>query len=355
MFRVKTSAANTADLFFSALFSSSMFRAWEQGVFVMRSRILTVRPDEPMRLFSLLFVLLSLTGCSSAPNTTSIPEIRETVLFDGIGRKVRLREPVERAVSLAPDLTEMVFAVGAGDRLVGDTTYCNYPDAANAIEKVGDTQSPNIERIISLKPDVVFVSTASQLEGFMKTLDAQDISVFVLSAKSIDDVWAKDNVLDNLRTLGTIFGTERHTDQLIAELDRRIRAVDDRMNECRESVACGSLKVFVQISNEPLFTIGRESFLTQLINRAGGISVTEKVPSGYPKLSKETALALHPDAIVLSDSSDNQEPNEVFKNSPAVKNGRVYKINADIISRPGPRLVDALEQIAKDLHPEKFK
>jgi len=92
-----------------------------------------------------------------------------------------------------------------------------------------------------------------------------------------------------------------------------------------------------------------------VVQDAGGISVTDTIESAYPKLSKETAFALQPEVIILSDSADNQEPNEVFKNSPAVKNGRVFKINADIISRPGPRLVDALEQIAKYLHPEKFQ
>src|SRR5205814_5770183 len=96
-------------------------------------------------------------------------------------------------------------------------------------------------------------------------------------------------------------------------------------------------------------------FLTELIQWADAYSVTDDVESAYPKLSKETASALNPQAIILSDSEDNKEPNEVFKNSPAVKNKRVYKVNADILSRPGPRLVDALEQIAKDLQPEKFR
>ena len=113
-------------------------------------------------------------------------------------------------------------------------------------------------------------------------------------------------------------------------------------------------KVFVQISKEPLFTIGKQSFLTELVAQAGGHSVTAEVESAYPKISKETASALNPEVIILSDSEDNKEPNDVFKNSPAVKNGRVFKVNADILSRPGPRLVDALEQIARDLHPEKF-
>ena len=113
--------------------------------------------------------------------------------------------------------------------------------------------------------------------------------------------------------------------------------------------------VFVQISKEPLFTIGEASFVTGVIADAGGKSVTANVETAYPKLSKETAVTLNPEAIILSESEDNSEPNEVFKNSPAVKNGRIYKINADLLSRPGPRLIDALEQIAQHLHPEKFK
>ena len=113
--------------------------------------------------------------------------------------------------------------------------------------------------------------------------------------------------------------------------------------------------VLVQISREPLFTIGKGAFLNDLIDRAGGESVTAGVETAFPKLSKETASGLNPEVIILSDSEDNQEPNDAFKNSPAVRSGRVYKINADIISRPGPRLVDALEQITRDLHPEKFR
>ena len=103
-----------------------------------------------------------------------------------------------------------------------------------------------------------------------------------------------------------------------------------------------------------LFTIGKPTFITDLINRAGGVSVTANIEEAYPKFSKETALALQPEAIILSESEDNREPNDVFKNSPAVKNGKVFKISADLISRPGPRIVDGLEQIAKALHPENF-
>jgi ABC-type Fe3+-hydroxamate transport system substrate-binding protein len=284
-----------------------------------------------IRLFGLLIVGFGILGCQIEPPHGPLEsEVRENLVRDDLGREVVLRRPIERVVSLAPSLSESIYAVGAGDKLVGVTTYCNYPEAAKAVEKVGDTQTPNIERIVALKPDVVFVSTASQLEAFMRTLDQQGIAVYVMDAKSIGEVF------DDLRTLGGLLGMEDSANALVAGLEARVKAVSSR--EPR--------RVFIQISNEPLFTIGKDSFLTEVVAKAGGESVTKDVPSGYPKLSKETASAMDPDVIILSDSEDNREPNVVFKNSNAVKNGRVYRINADIISRPGPRLVDALEQIA---------
>jgi iron complex transport system substrate-binding protein len=171
----------------------------------------------------------------------------------------------------------------------------------------------------------------------MQTLEQQNISVFVTNPTDLKDV------LRNLRTMGNIFGTEITAKELAVDLERRAQLVDQNVKIDSRP------KVFVQISKEPLFTIGRDSFLTEIVERAGGISVTREVATAYPKLSKETALAMEPDVIVLSDSEDNREVNDVFKNSPAVRNGSVYRIDPDIISRPGPRLVDALEQISLSL------
>lgn len=264
-------------------------------------------------------------------------EINDRLATDDLGRQVVLRKPIQRVVSLAPSLTESIYAVGAGDKLVGVTTYCDYPDEAKAVEKVGDTQTPNIERIVALKPDVVFVSTASQLEAFMHTLDRQGIAVYVMDARSIADV------IEDLRTLGKLLGTEETAEGLSRNLEERVERIGSTLGP--EALS----RVFIQISNEPLFTIGKDSFLTELVAKAGGESVTKDVPSGYPMLSKETASAMNPSVIILSDSEDNRKPNVVFKNSDAVKSGQVFRINADIISRPGPRLVDALEQIAEFL------
>ncbi len=282
-----------------------------------------------------LSVILSACAVSKPPERTS----DHRVVTDDLGREVSVPVKIERAVSLAPSLTEMIFAVGAGDRLVGVTTYCNYPEGAKTIKKIGDTMTPNIESIIALKPQVVFVSTDSQLEAFTSTLDRQGIAVFVTDTKDLEGVYR------NLGQFGELFGTQERADSLVKELKFRAAKIGEQVKESKP------VSVFVQISNDPLFTIGKESYLTEAIGNAGGISVTKDVPTAYPKLSKETAMAMDPEAIFLSDSDDNEEPNVVFKNSPAVKNGRVYRINADIISRPGPRLVDAIEQIAGFLHP----
>ncbi|MBS1794873.1 MAG: cobalamin-binding protein [Acidobacteria bacterium] len=291
-----------------------------------------------LALLLLLFGALLPAGCRSG-NQSAPASGQMRDIADDLGRKLKIPEKVERVVSLAPNLTENIFAVGAGDRLVGVTTFCNYPEEARKIAKVGDTMNPNMETIIALKPQIVFISTASQLETFTKTLEAAGITVFVADPKNLDDV------LTNLRQLGDIFGTLERSTVLLNELQERIVAVDETVRDKPK------VKTFVQISKEPLFTIGKDSFLTALVERAGGASVTKDVATAYPKISKETALALNPEAIVLSESPDNLEPNEVFKNSPAVKNKKIFKIDADILSRPGPRLVTALEQLAENLHP----
>ncbi|MBA3770249.1 MAG: cobalamin-binding protein [Blastocatellia bacterium] len=277
------------------------------------------------------------------------------IVTDDLGRSISVPAKVTRVVSTAPSVTENIFAVGAGDRLIGVTTFCDYPEAAKSVAKIGDTMNPNIESIVALKPDIVFVSTASQIEAFMKTLEQNGIAVYVMNPNSIG------SVIDLLETLATIFGTEVGAKESIDRLKQRWAAVNavtlkSRLDPGHEIdfYKVTPIKVFVQISREPLFTVGKSAFLTDIVVSAGGKSVTANIGTAFPKLSKETALALNPEVIILSDSPDNQEPNEVFKNSPAVKNGRVYKIDADLLSRPGPRLVDALEQIAKYLHPEKF-
>lgn len=263
-------------------------------------------------------------------------------MTDEIGRRVRVPARVERIVSLAPNLTEIVYAVGAGNRLVGDTEQCDYPAEAKQVAKVGDTIKPSIERIVALHPQIILVSTASQLEAFTKQLDEQRIAVFVTDPHDLE------GILRSIQTLGDLFNEHERAANVVKDLRARTSAVEEAVKDKKP------IKVFFQISAEPLYTAGKDSFITDLIRRAGGQSVTADVPGAWPRYSDETAMASQPDAVIIAEAEGNREIAAALKNSPAARNGRVYKINADYVSRPGPRLVEGLERIARALHPEAF-
>jgi iron complex transport system substrate-binding protein len=272
------------------------------------------------------------------PAAQAATQVGEREFTDDLGHKIILPQTVSRVISLAPSLTEMVFAVDGGDKLVGDTTFCNYPPEAQKVQKVGDTISPNLEAIIALKPDVVLVTTASQIETFTRRLEEQHIPVFVTNPKDLEGVY------QSIETIGKILGKEVKAQELVAGLEKRVAEVENK-------TAQGTpYRVFVQISQEPLYAAGGTSFITDLIERAGGFSVTANIKDAYPRLSKETALALQPDVIIISTGDGNMKQNDVFADSPAVKNKKVFQIDGDLLSRPGPRSVDALEQIAQKLH-----
>jgi len=286
-------------------------------------------------------------SCSNRLNRPSSPGAETREVTDEAGRRVRLPLKIERIVSLAPSLTEIVYAVGAGDRLVGRTRYCDYPSEVKNVAEIGDTMTPSVERIIALKPQVVLVSTASQLEAFTKQLDQQKIVVYVTNPRSLEEVFR------SISTLGDLFGTHDQAEKLVADLRRRADAITTAVGETKP------ITVFYQVSDEPLYTIGRESYLTDLVRRAGGISVTADVAGAFPRFSDEAALAARPEAIILPTGGSMSTANSALavslKKSPAALNNRVYKINEDHLQRPGPRLVDGLEEMARALHPEAFK
>jgi iron complex transport system substrate-binding protein len=279
----------------------------------------------------------------SAPSTAG--ETREVA--DEAGKRVMVPARPHRIVTLAPNLTEIVYAVGAGDLLVGNTTFCDYPAEAKQVAKVGDTMQPNIERIIALKPDLILVSTASQLETFIKQLDERGIAVFVTDPHDLEGVFR------SIKTIGDLLNQQGKAETLVNALRARAKAVEDSVK------GLPVVTVFYQVSPSPLWTAGRKSWITDLIGRAGGKSVTGEVEGEWMRYSDEAALASHPDAIIMA-SSDSMNGEEMkvapaLLKSPAAVNKRVYGINGDYLSRPGPRLVEGLEQIARVLHPEAFK
>jgi iron complex transport system substrate-binding protein len=298
-------------------------------------------------------VRVALALCALIPVACSVPTLTPTTdprharqFTDEAGRKVSLPAKVERFISLAPSLTEIAYAVGAGDRLVGNTTFCDYPEQAKTVQKVGDTLQPSIERILALRPQLVLVSTASQLEAFTKQLDEHQIAVFVTDPRDLEGVFR------SIETLGKLLNQEQQAEETVSRLRTRAASVTEAVKSATP------IKVFYQLSSEPLYTAGRDSFVTDLIRRAGGASVTSEVPGAWPRYSQEAAVAARPDVIVLptdgSMGSANSDVAEGLKRSPAALSGKVYRINGDFLSRPGPRAVDGLEALAQSLHPEAF-
>ena len=264
-------------------------------------------------------------------------------MTDEAGRRVRVPLRPQRVVTLAPNLTEVVYAVGAGELLVGNTTFCDYPAEAKQVAKVGDTLQPNIERIIALRPEIILVSTASQLETFTRQLDERGIGVFVTDPHDLEGVFR------SIKSIGELLGREEQAAKLLTELRARAAAVEEAVRP-RAVVT-----VFYQVSPSPLWTAGRGSWITDLIRRAGGESVTGEIEGEWMRYSDESALASRPEAIIMATGGEKMEVAAALQKSPAVQNKRVYGINGDFLSRPGPRLVDGLEQMARSLHPEAFR
>lgn len=254
---------------------------------------------------------------------------------------------VNRVISLAPNLTEIVFAIEAGDRLVGRTSFCNYPAAAKSVAEVGDTLNPSLERIIALRPQVVLISTASQLEVFTQQLQNQNIAVFVTDPHDLEGVFR------SIEQIGHMLGQTERATQLLQNLRERTTAVELAVKNQTP------VRVFFQLSAKPLYTAGHDAFVTDLMRRAGANSVTANVPGAWPKYSDESVFAAKPEAIIVPTGGSMGEANasvtEALNQSPAVLNNRVYRIDGDHLVRPGPRAVDGLEEIAMALHPLAFK
>ena len=307
----------------------------------------SITSSSRLLIVSAALCLLLTVSCSSLTTPVASNRSNDREITDDSGRRVSLPSHIDRIVSLAPNLTEIVFAVGAGNTLVGNTTYCDFPSEAKNVEKVGDTLHPSLEKIIALRPQLVLVSTASQLEVFTEQLKTHQIEVFVTDPHDLDGVF------NSISQVGEIVGKQDGAKALVAKLRARSLAVKNAVQPLPR------IRTFYQLSAEPLYTAGHDSFVTDLLQRAGADSVTADVPGAWPKYSAESALAAKPEAIILptggSMGNGNTNVAEALKNSPAVRQGRVYKINDDHLVRPGPRAVEGLEEMAKALHPDAFK
>lgn len=278
---------------------------------------------------------MAFTACVSK---TPAPEGTRPFV-DEVGRTIRVKLHPQRIVSLAPSVTETLFALGLGDRIVGVTSYCDYPVEATSKERVGDTMRPSIERIVGLKADLVIASTASQLEEFVHSLDQAGVPIYVSNPRDLE------GVLKSIEMTAELTGVAERGRDLNNKLRARIEAVQARTDNLERP------RVLFVLSASPLITAGGRSFINDLINRAGGRSISADQNSDYPQYSLETAVAGRPEIIFLQ--GDTTFPDRL-KWTPAATSGRVFDLDDNLLLRPGPRVVEGLEEMAKRIHPEAF-
>jgi len=303
---------------------------------------------------SCLFILLSLgllisLSCSSpkAGETKSPIEIT-----DQLGRVVKLDKIPQRIISLAPSNTEILFALGLVDKVVGVTDYCNYPPEAEGKPSIGGFSTPNIEEVIALSPDLILAASIHQKQ-VIPQLEAKGMTVFALAPKTLDEV------LEAITLVGEITHKEEEASQLVVGMRDKIKAITDKTNSLPEAQ---KPRAFYVTWHDPLKTAGSGTLHDELIRIAGGINIAQNL-SGYPGISLETVIAANPQVIIagVGMGTGAAAPFQFAKTEPrlsdvaARRDGRVYAIDVDLVGRAGPRLTDALEQFASFIHPELFQ
>lgn len=270
-------------------------------------------------------------------------------LRDEVGREVTFPFPPKRIVSLAPNITEILFSLGLDEEVVGISIHCNYPEKAKGRTRVGSYLSIDYERVISLRPDLIIATGAGNPREMVERLEKLGFPAFVIFPKRFDDV------LKSIHHLGQVVAREQEALSLVASMNRRREGVVDLTRGHSRP------KVFLQIGESPIVTVGRGSFGDDLIHLAGGENVAGKDREMYPRLGMEEILKRSPEVILISSMNPKGDYERVirewerWKMIPAVKRGRVHLIDSDLIDRPSPRIIDGLEQMAKFLHPERFR
>jgi len=273
-------------------------------------------------------------------------------IVDQLGRTVTLEttDP-QRIVSLAPSNTEIIYALGLGDRLVGRTDYCNYPAEVEEITSIGGFSTPNIEEVVALAPDLVLADSIHKDE-VIPQLESLGLTVVALAPATFDDVF------DAIQIIGKVTGAEENTAKLLTEMRNRIKAVTDKT----ENLTVNEIpRVFYLVWHDPLMTSGGDTLINEMIEIAGGKNLFPEV-SGAETVDLEVLVARNPQVIIAATgmgisveiTMDFLEAESRLNDTDAMKNGRVYGIHMDISGRTGPRIVDGLEEFAKAVHPELF-
>ncbi len=300
---------------------------------------------------SSIIVLLLLVGTAGATPVTASEGERCVTVTDDLGETVVIRGTPQRIVSLSPSNTEILYALGLEDRIVGVTDYCDYPPAAAEKPKVGGYTSANIEKVLAAEPDLIFA--ARKTEDIASRLRALGMTVISLEPQTVDDV------LGDIELVGRATGQEEQASACIKELQERIQAVTGKIENLAERPSVAHIVWY-----DPLWVSGRGTFQNEVITMTGGTNAFGSVEE-WSIVSLEELITTDPDYILVSSGSGmNRDGYDAvynyIMNEPrlqgldAVRNGHVYVVEADVVSRGSPRIVDALEEVAATLHPDIF-
>jgi iron complex transport system substrate-binding protein len=265
---------------------------------------------------------------------------------DEIGRSVNVSSTPQRIVSLAPGLTEILYALGLDDKIAGVTSYCNWPAQARQKPRIGGFTNPSIEKIVSLKPDLIIVTADGNRKDIIQKLERLGLPVYVTNPSNTA------GILRSILHIGEITNRKNEAGQLVEKLQKRLNNIASQVRNKSKP------KVFFQIGLEPVITVGRGTLINETIERAGGMNVASLNTARYPRYSAEGIMQASPEIVLFAPMIHDKEFTAVkkfwqeFKGVPAVKNNKIYPVNTDLISRASPRIVDAIEKMALIFHPD---
>ncbi len=317
------------------------------------------------KLLIALMIVPLLTGCGAAqsvtptaaailPPATTVPTSTAITLTDGLNRTVTLSGPAQRVVSLAPANTEILFAIGAGGQVVGRDETSDYPAEAQALPTIGGYNGFNLEAIVALHPDLVLAGGINTPE-LVASLEQLGLTVYFLPNPA-----TLEEMFTNLATVGRLTGRETETTALTDSLRGRVAVVDEKI----KPISYGPTVYYELDANtanpSSPYTAGPGTFVDLLITRAGGINIGAKLTGQWTTISLEVLLVDNPNIIILGDAAYGETPAKVSARSGwapliAIQTGQIFGFDDNLVSRPGPRLVDGLEALAKLLHPDLFK
>jgi iron complex transport system substrate-binding protein len=284
-----------------------------------------------------LLAVLIAPACSPAVLHAQI------TLTDDLHRSVHLGGPAQRIVSLAPSITECLFAIGAGDQVVAVTDYCNYPPEARRKPRVGGMVNPSMEAVIAQRPDLIVLSMEGNIREDFRRLTSLGVQVYVTNPRTMEGIHR------SITQLGVLTGRADNAAQVVEAMQAREEAVRLRTSRLTP------VRTLLLVSLQPLICAGSNTFINELLERAGAANLAARARGNYPTYSRETVIANNPDVIILM-SDLLSDPATVTRFFPewtivsAIRHKQVYRIDADVVSRPGPRSVDALDALFHLLH-----